>query len=252
MNDFIIKPVEPKTLYRTILSWLSVATVKAAAPAGTRRTAVAAAEPQTDPMTFAMLPQPLAEFEDLDTTRGLLALRGDVRTYVRLLRLFTVLHREDAQRLRVDLDAGRQDVARKRVHAIKGAAANLGAVRVQTAAFAVERTLRGDDPLATSPELLDNLRSRLSALDEVLACVPEPESSADNATDTDGGHASAVLAQLEQFLTQDDTAAGDLFEAHRPLLLQTLGPMAMQLERQLANFDYPGALATLRASRREA
>lgn len=62
----------------------------------------------------------------------------------------------------------------------------------------------------------------------------------------DLGRARAVLRQLESLLARDDTAASDLFEANRPLLLATLGSAALQLERQLANFDYPGALATLR------
>jgi HPt (histidine-containing phosphotransfer) domain-containing protein len=167
------------------------------------------------------------------------------------LRSFVARHREDAQRLREDLDADRQDVALQRVHALKGAAANLGAARVHETAYAVEQALRGSDPRAMFPELLDDLRSRLGALDNVMACVPEPETTAAKVTDT-GGQAWAVLAQLEQYLMQDDTAAGDLFEAHRPLLLTTLGSVVTQLERQLANFEYPGALNTLRASRREA
>ena len=38
----------------------------------------------------------------------------------------------------------------------------------------------------------------------------------------------------------------DLFESNRRLLLATHGTAALQLGRQVAAFDYPGALATLR------
>ncbi len=67
----------------------------------------------------------------------------------------------------------------------------------------------------------------------------------------DLGRALAVLGQMEPLLARDDTRAGDLFDAHRPLLLATLDTAAVQLEHQLATFDYPGALATLREMLRE-
>ena len=56
----------------------------------------------------------------------------------------------------------------------------------------------------------------------------------------------AVLLELEQLLASDDTAAGNLFAANRPVLLATLGAPAVQLGRQLTEFDYPAALATVR------
>jgi hypothetical protein len=55
-----------------------------------------------------------------------------------------------------------------------------------------------------------------------------------------------VLVQLTALLARDDTLAGDLFESNRQLLLATHGAPAMQLRRQVAAFDYPGALATVR------
>ncbi len=58
--------------------------------------------------------------------------------------------------------------------------------------------------------------------------------------------AGALLAQLEPLLACDDTAAGDLFAANRPLLLASFGAGAMKLGGQMADFDYPAALATLR------
>jgi signal transduction histidine kinase len=64
--------------------------------------------------------------------------------------------------------------------------------------------------------------------------------------------AGAVLAQLETLLACDDTAAGDLFEANRALLLATHGAGAMQLGRRVGDFDYPAALATLRELSRRA
>ncbi|MCM2307429.1 MAG: hypothetical protein NDI91_08165, partial [Sulfuritalea sp.] len=56
-----------------------------------------------------------------------------------------------------------------------------------------------------------------------------------------------VLAQLESLLARDDTAAGELFASHRALLLASFGAEAMQLERQLAAFDFPLGLQTVRA-----
>ena len=56
-----------------------------------------------------------------------------------------------------------------------------------------------------------------------------------------------ALEQIEALLATDDTLAGDLFAANRSLLLATLGGEAMQLERHVVAFDYPGALTVLRA-----
>jgi hypothetical protein len=51
---------------------------------------------------------------------------------------------------------------------------------------------------------------------------------------------------MNDFIAKPVEPAGDVFAANRPLLLATLGAGAMQLGRQLATFDYPGALATVR------
>lgn len=60
------------------------------------------------------------------------------------------------------------------------------------------------------------------------------------------GQLRAVLDELECLLTSGDTAAGDLFVANRQLLLAMPGTAATQLGEQVATFDYPGALATVR------
>lgn len=73
---------------------------------------------------------------------------------------------------------------------------------------------------------------------------PAPDTSSRLAPDLVGAH--TVLAQLEPLLQTDDTAAGDLFATNRRVLLDVLGADALQLERHMAAFDYPAALATLR------
>ena len=76
--------------------------------------------------------------------------------------------------------------------------------------------------------------------------APEQTADASDALAPDPDRAMAVLKQMEPLLASDDTRTSDLFDANRALLLVTLGEAAQQLERQVAAFDYPGALATLR------
>jgi hypothetical protein len=84
-----------------------------------------------------------------------------------------------------------------------------------------------------------------SAPDAVATGLPERPTSGDEVA-ADHGRALAVLEQLEALLARDDTAAGNLFAANRPLLLACLGAGATQLGQQIDGFDYPPALATAR------
>jgi HPt (histidine-containing phosphotransfer) domain-containing protein len=72
--------------------------------------------------------------------------RGKFASYLRLLGLFIATNEETVESIRNVIDGGDLDEAIRLAHSLKGGAGNLGAVRIQQIAAAVEAPLKNLTP----------------------------------------------------------------------------------------------------------
>jgi CheY-like chemotaxis protein/HPt (histidine-containing phosphotransfer) domain-containing protein len=219
VDDFIAKPVDPATLYAVLARWIP------ARPVGA----------------------PAADGAVLDVDSGLRHVGGKPALYRRLLERFAEIHLDDASRLRLALSKGDIDGARLIVHALKAAAATIGAEPVHATAALVERTLAVEG-LATDDGVRE-LSARLAVLGGVIATVARPEETV--SSDGPGQAASTQLPEslrlLMSLLADDDFRACEVWRSVAGPLRGVLAPaVADELDLLFERFDFPAALARLR------
>lgn len=143
VNDVLAKPVDVARLYERLLHWLDAP--PAAAPAG------------TPPIDAALVP--LLGVDGIDAAAGLAAIGGRPAVYRRLLRVFVDTHAGDGQRLLQQVQRGDAAAAAALAHRLRGSAATLGLIDVETAAAALEGAI--DD--AADPAALPLLAQAVAA-----------------------------------------------------------------------------------------
>ncbi len=240
MNDHVGKPVDPDTLFETLLKWLpsrpapDVAEVPPAVPA--RPAAASAAA------TLAGIP-------GLDAGVGLRNLRGRADRYRALLERFAGVHADDMALLAAQLQAGDGDDALRTVHTLKGAAGTLGAVRIQELAAELEQALRQGSGSEDVRERNDILGGELAALAAAIGSLP-PEAATASAEGVDWPRARDAADRLEALLAADDLRAQDLLVEAEGLLLRAYGTGFSTVAQKVQAFDFPVAVELLRELRR--
>jgi two-component system sensor histidine kinase/response regulator len=187
---------------------------------------------------------------------------GRESLYRSLLAKFVAGQQAVPARIAAALAAGRPDEAQRLAHTLKGVSAQIGAERVRELAEALEDALRdrarqhagpgairtagqaGPDPLAP---LQRELGERLAALiASIRAGLGNDQTAPPARGPEDLSRWPAMRERLEALLSEDDTAAVELFEAGEALARAALGTRFEGIADAIRAFDLPTALTRLR------
>ena len=228
MNDHLAKPIDPDKLFEALLRWIPPRPVS---------TPAAVASQKVQAVDSAPL-----EIPGIDTHTALKRTGGNRQRYESFLRRFADTQADAVPEIRAALDANDAATAQRTAHSLKGAASNLGADTLATAAASAEIAIKTQgNAEAALVELERSLAKTVGAIRQTLpAPSPEPVARSGN------GNPSAVLqplSQLRKLLEADDSEAADfIVESHASLSAALSGDEIESLTRLVSDFDYEGAL----------
>ena len=231
MNDHVAKPIDPETLWATLMRWI----------------ALPAAEPVPSPESSGA-EGALKAIRGLDVVAGLHNALGREGFYLSLLDKFVGSERDFGERLSSALDAEDWKTATRLAHTLKGAAAQIGAHALAAHAAELEQALRRQDARQALLPLQADVAARLAALVAAIGTArPPPAAAVPADVSVDPAAVAEVFSRLAGLLAADDFASGQVLEANQTLLQAAMGGRFDAFARAVQDFDSGHALELLQA-----
>jgi two-component system, sensor histidine kinase and response regulator len=239
MNGFIVKPIEPDTLWRTVRELLQKTD--------------AIGSPATREPTQRQ-PDHLKQIAGLDVDLGLRRAMGKMDLYQTLLRKFaagqgTFAHDVSEALMQADLVT-----AERLAHTLKGVCGTVGATALQRQAQALEAAINAPASMdlveAKLAEVASSVQALVEGINAGLGDVLRPTASEDrmNAINADAENLQMVCQALATLLREFDASAGAMLETHAASLRAAFQNDYTTIEKSVRNFEFEAALYTLQAA----
>jgi two-component system sensor histidine kinase/response regulator len=244
MNDHVGKPIDPAILFETVARFYKPTSgfVPPADTAGAGSRAPESGRPN----------RRLAPIAGLDVNAGLARVGGNQDLYVKLLRQFIDEQAEVVSRILDAFAAGDRALAERLAHTVRGVAGNIGAADVQSAAGALEKSLRegtgGQEVDARARKLAETLDPLVAALRAAVpTTAPNDRGNAATTSPAPAATVSVVAAAgLRALLSELDPDAADFLRSNEAALRPLFGDGNWpQFEKLVQDYAFADAQARL-------
>lgn len=223
MNDHLSKPIEPTTLWSTLMRWLP---------------------DSHDGMRSARRAAELdLQLPGVDVAAGLRRVLGKRELYLELLGKFASAQADFPAQLRRALADGDYARGERLAHTFKGLAGSIGATALQAQAAELERMLASGGE--TFETLLGEVEQQLQALLAAIA-MSLPRAPCKAAQGIDQERLRTVCLQLAQLLHDDDSRSGKLLAEQGEMLQSAFNDRYAVIAHAVQGYDFERALQVLR------
>jgi signal transduction histidine kinase/CheY-like chemotaxis protein len=180
--------------------------------------------------------EPDSRIPGIDQQAALKRLGGKKPLLWKLLHNLVNDFAEIPDEVNTDLAEGHTEKALQRLHALKGAAGNLGANAIAAAALKAETAIK-ENGKAETAKALEALRYQLAiTFPAIRECLTQREPEAPAGV----GVTQEDVTKLQALLEDNDFSALDMFNRLRPALVGKLGANQLgQLDAAMSQLDYP-------------
>ena len=237
MNDHIAKPIDPDNLFETLERFY-----RGGVSSSSRTDAVPdSSRPNDDVPSIA----------NLDSRSGLARVGGNRALYLKLLRQFVDQFATVVAQVTDALAANDVVLAERLAHSLKGVAGNIGATGVQSAAGALEKSIRNRESSGNIGAAKEQLANVLNPLVLELRAMlgwaePQPASQAAPMPTATPAESRAAAERLASLLSESDPGAADFVETNHAALRALFDDGAWAgFEKAVQDYGFGDALTEL-------